>query len=104
VVSGDPHSPASHRRREFFVATIYQEILGVQSMPKVKVRIAVAVDPSGKWNACGWRKDNGDTAGEDAMDCTVDMVGSGEARYWVEAELDVPEVSVVSANNVEKES
>ncbi len=71
-------------------------------MKTVKVRIAVAVDKSGKWNASGWGE--GMThADEEAMDIAVGDIDEGEARYWVEAELPIPEVETVSASKVTEE-
>jgi hypothetical protein len=71
-------------------------------MPRtVKVRIAVAVDPTGDWNSCGYKtSDKGDEDG--VMQICVDTLGSGEARYWLTAELEVPEAKEVVAT-VEKE-
>lgn len=56
-------------------------------MRTIKVRIAVAVDASGEWNACGgtWAKDD-----KVAMDIAVDPLADGEARYWVETEIALP--------------
>ena len=54
-------------------------------MKTVKVRIAVAVDPDGNWNAYGWTDADGV-----AMELALEGVASGEARYWVTAELPVP--------------
>lgn len=68
-------------------------------MATVKVRIAVAVDPEGDWNSCGWK--DGDV--KDAMGICVDTLGSGEARYWLEAELPIPEIATIHAT-VTKES
>lgn len=65
-------------------------------MKTVKVRVAVAVDPTGKWNASGWNADNGEPV-EDAMDIAIEGVGEGATRYWLEAELPVPEVQTVTA-------
>ena len=62
-------------------------------MAKVKVRIAVAVGKDGHWNAAGWE---GGSA-EDVMAIAIDLVEDGEARYWLEAELDVPQETVVQA-------
>lgn len=64
---------------------------------KVKVRIAVAVDPDGDWDATGWSAATDDSA----MGIARDSVGSGEACYWLEAELEIPEAKTVQAN-VEK--
>lgn len=60
---------------------------------KVKVRIAVAVDSGGDWNSAGW----GSGSDEDKMGIACETVANGEARYWLEAELDVPEAKVVDA-------
>jgi hypothetical protein len=62
-------------------------------MPDVQVRIAVAVDPKGRWNAMGWSEAKGD----DAMDSAIEIVGDGEARYWLTATLPVPEAQTVRA-------
>ena len=62
-------------------------------MATVKVRIAVAVDPDGDWNSCGW-KDGDD---KDKMGMCCDTLGSGEARYWLEAELPIPEIAKIQA-------
>ena len=62
-------------------------------MKTVKVRIAVAVDPDGKWSAYGCPG-----ADETDMDIAVDAVAPGEARYWVTAELPIPaEIDVAGA-------
>lgn len=54
----------------------------------VRVRIAVAVDRSGQWAACGGPSVADDWHG--AMDCMLNWIEEGEARYWVEAELPIP--------------
>lgn len=59
-------------------------------MKTVKVRIAVAVEPTGYWVASGEKGSSG------SMDVVVDCVKSGEARYWVTAELQVPEAKEVA--------
>lgn len=62
----------------------------------VKVRIAVAVDPEGDWNAVAW-SDKGVSASDgDMMDIACDTVLDGEARYWVEVELPVPDRTPVT--------
>jgi hypothetical protein len=66
-------------------------------MPKtVKVRIAVAVDPEGDWNATGWRGRDGEPVDEEAMEIVADNLNPGERRFWVEAELPVPERDAVT--------
>ena len=64
-------------------------------MATVKVRIAVAVAPEGDWNACGW---SGTASDDDKMSLCVDSLASGEKRYWLEAELEVPSVDRVQAS------
>ena len=60
-------------------------------MATVKVKIAVAVDPTGLWCAHGATEISDD----DAFDTPVECVGFGEARYWVTAELAIPEPTTV---------
>ncbi len=61
---------------------------------KTKVRIAVAVDPDGKWCAFG-------SSGVDSWDVLVlDDLEDGEARYWVEAHVDIPERSRIVEGDV----
>ena len=64
-------------------------------MATVKVRIAVAVTPEGEWNACGW---SGSESDDDKMSICVDSLASGEKRYWLEAELEVPSADTVQAS------
>ena len=66
---------------------------------KVKVRIAVAVDHTGQWNSCGWRSQYADD--EEMMGLACEPLETGEARYWLTAELDVPAQSEIAAT-VEK--
>ena len=66
-------------------------------MSKVKVRIAVAVDHTGNWNSCGWRE----AEDSDAMQLATEAVVPGEARYWLEAELDLPTETTVQATVTE---
>jgi hypothetical protein len=69
------------------------------SKPKtVTVRIAVAVDPTGGWNACGYSGMR-DT---DGMEFASETLHDGEARYWLIAELPVPEAPMITAR-VERE-
>ena len=65
-------------------------------MKTVKVRIAVAVDPYGNWNASGWLNRDGQIAEGEAMSIAMDGVKEGEAKYWVEAELPIPEPQIVT--------
>ena len=64
-------------------------------MATVKVRIAVAVTPEGDWNACGW---SGAESENDMMGICIESLACGEKRYWLEAELDVPDEPTVQAS------
>lgn len=59
----------------------------------VKVRIAVAVDPTGCWNSAG----GGSLSDSDAMEFAAEVLETGEAHFWLTAELPVPEVTEVAA-------
>lgn len=52
----------------------------------MKIRIAIAVDSIGAWCAYG----NGGSGDDAMMDVCVNAVQPGEARYWVEADVQVP--------------
>jgi hypothetical protein len=62
-------------------------------MRKVRVRIAVAVDPDGNWNSCGWS--SGDD--EQKLEIATEDLQHGESRYWLTAELEVPDVAEIQA-------
>jgi len=64
-------------------------------MATVLVKIAVAVDGSGKWNASGYSLPDSSFANEEAMSIAVEGVDDGEARYWVTAVLRVPETEPI---------
>ena len=61
----------------------------------VKVRIAVSVDPAGAWSSAGWSWSGSDS--EDFHSYTIDSLEPGENRYWLEAELEVPETKTITA-------
>lgn len=61
-------------------------------MKTVKVRIAVAVDRKGGWCASGWdTKSKPEQYERDAFGVACENLEAGEAKYWVEAELQVPD-------------
>jgi len=62
-------------------------------MKTVKVRIAVLVDPKGAWAAYGGNGISDATA----MDNCLDGVGDNDARFWLTAELPVPEAQEIAA-------
>jgi hypothetical protein len=59
----------------------------------VKVRIAVSVDCNGDWSSAGWSS----SSSEDFHSYTFDSLKPGENRYWLEAELEVPETKTITA-------
>lgn len=64
----------------------------------VRVRIAVAVDSSGKWGSCGWMGADE----EDAMCHACEALDAlGEALYWLEAELPLPTASTIAAKVID---
>lgn len=62
-------------------------------MAKVNVRVAVIVARNGEWSAHGYDGAHDDTVMRVARRRIEDDV----ARYWLEAELDVPQETVVQA-------
>jgi hypothetical protein len=58
----------------------------------VKIRVAVSVDPEGHWYAVGYAN-----ADEKHLRESCDELDPGEAHYWLEAELPVPETQTVQA-------
>ena len=66
-------------------------------MPKLKVRIAVAVDPHTlEWNCCGFGGGNSEPKDTEKMSFARDPLPDGEQRFWVEAEIEVAPVQVVN--------
>lgn len=55
----------------------------------IRVRIALAIDSGGEWNANGWggQKEPYEPA---AMLSAQSLVGEDAALYWIEAELPIP--------------
>lgn len=65
----------------------------------IKIRIAVAVDPTGDWGSAGWSG-----ADESKLhDYAAETMENGERRYWFEGEVEVPELPVVSVSVVPQE-
>jgi hypothetical protein len=62
----------------------------------VKVRIAVSVDPTGRWWTCGWGI--GTKYEPHAHVDVADALAPGEARYWLTAELPIPETPEIEAS------
>lgn len=67
---------------------------GGSSMKTVKVRIAVAVDSDGDWSASGWKG----ARDYHAMGTAVDGVGDNASRYWITAELPIPEAPTIAGS------
>ena len=56
----------------------------------MKVRIALAIDPTGQWNAMGWGDKTFVRSDADKMALAVEPLAEGEARYWIEVEIEPP--------------
>jgi hypothetical protein len=56
----------------------------------VKVKIAVSVDHTGDWSSAGWKGAN-EKEMHNMHSYTIDGLHPGERRYWLEAELELPE-------------
>lgn len=66
----------------------------------MKIRIAVAVDPTGTWNACGWGGPKSNATDKDKMGLAVEGVGDGERRFWIEAEVPDPGPAAVLPSKI----
>lgn len=62
-------------------------------MKNVKVRVAVAVDPTGGWSAMG----SSVLPEKDAIGFAAECVEPGEVYYWLNAELPIPEIPEIEA-------
>lgn len=66
----------------------------------IKVRIAIAVDPQGRWYAygSGTREKNYIENHDHLLETTdYDTIGPSEALFWLTAELPIPEVKEIAA-------
>ena len=54
---------------------------------KVKIRIALSVDETGNWHSTGYA----DMKDADGWEFNFEGLLEGEARYWIECEVDKPE-------------
>jgi len=77
-----------------------------------KIRIALAIDTNGQWCSAGWNirrgsaknKDRIEDADPDSlMEAAIEGVQDGEARYWVEVEVEVPVEKTIKARATEAE-
>lgn len=67
---------------------------------KKKVRIAVAIDHTGAWSCSGWGGGGRDAKESDMMSFAIETLENGENQYFIEAELDVPEVKTIEPTSV----
>jgi hypothetical protein len=65
---------------------------------KYKIKIPLAIHPNGDWNCSGWGNVlKGDDNTDEAMDIIVDTMLSGERRYYIETEIELPVVEIIKA-------
>ena len=73
----------------------------------VRIRVAAAVDPQGRWYVygCGTADGTNHIANHDQLLETsdYDIIGPSEALYWLTAELPVPEPQEVAAATLPQE-
>ena len=62
-------------------------------MKTVKVRVALAIMPTGKWVAGGWSEGEED----DIIQTCLEYMSGEEQMVWLEAEVPIPEVPVIRA-------
>lgn len=69
-------------------------------MATVKIKIAVAVDPQGNWNASGWKVHGRQPEDREFLSCALEGLDSSEeSTFWVEVELPVPETQTVKGTS-----
>lgn len=61
--------------------------------PTIRIRIAVAIDSGGEWNANGWGG-KAQPYERDAMSMARECVGADAVEYWIEAELPIPDPTI----------
>ena len=64
---------------------------------KVKIRFAAAIDSKGTWVVSGYSGCDDD----DMIFSAIEFVEPGERRYWLTAELELPDVPQVQTCEVE---
>ena len=85
------HPATNYLCEKDFASIMYPSRAVAESSGTVRVRIAVAVDPTGHWSSAGWSRDDGSREEDGSlMDLAVDNVGQGESRCWVEADVPLP--------------
>jgi hypothetical protein len=62
-------------------------------MKTIKVRVALAITPTGKWVANGWS--DGDE--EEMIQTCLEYMDGKEQIVWLEAEVPIPDVPVIKA-------
>jgi len=67
---------------------------------KKKVRIAVAIDLEGNWASCGFGGQDRDVTDSEIMSLAIDQLGNGENQYFIEVELDIPEIKTIEPVSV----
>jgi hypothetical protein len=67
---------------------------------KKKVRIAIAIDHTGAWSCSGWGGAGRDPKESDMMSFAIETLENGEKQYFIEAELDIPEIKTIEPISV----
>lgn len=76
----------------------------MRSVPMLKVKILVAVDPEGKWMSAGFGEE-GEIDYSDIRECIIlDGLKDPVKFYWIEAEVAVPVEQVVKGKATDERS
>lgn len=67
---------------------------------KKKIRIAVAIDHTGSWNCSGWGGAGREPKESEMMSLAIETLENGESQYFIEAELDIPEIKTIDPISV----
>jgi hypothetical protein len=68
---------------------------------KVRIRIAVAVDSTGRWNSCGWGSSRGNEKDTELVSIVMDPMEDAVVRqYWVECEVPIPIAEAIVLDGV----
>ncbi len=71
----------------------------------MKIRIAVVVDGGGNWNACGFGSATKKQEDIKLMSLALEgVVEDGEARYWIEADVDPPKAHEILTSATKEEN
>jgi hypothetical protein len=93
-----PREPAKEEKPATPYIDTIERFMQDQKQKTVRVRIAVAVLESGKWQACGGHNNNDKQSSEAALRNTADYTNRNRIVHFIEAEVPVPESYTIKAD------